>query len=176
MKKEAKAKIIDSLQDSFKRSNVCILTNYRGMKTGDMLEVRKKLRAVDGKFEVVKNTMANFAAEKIGKKQISRLLTETTAAVFGFGEIRDLAAALNDYIRVSKSPLVIKGGLLGDRMLTPDDVITLASIPSKQVLIAMFMGGLQMPLTMLAGQLNAPISGLANVLRARKKQLEGDTD
>ena len=173
MKKDEKAVIIDQLQDLFARSTVGILTNYRGMKTADLIELRKRLKPVNGKFEIAKNTLAKFAAEKAGVKQLDSALTETTAIAFGFGEVRDLAAVMSDFVKSTKTVLQIKGGFLGGKLITAKDVVTLSTIPSKPVLIARFMGGLQMPLSMLVGQLNAPISGLANVLRARQKQLEG---
>jgi len=176
LKKDEKAVIIDKLQESFTKSNIGILTNYRGLKTVDLLELRKRLRAANGKYEVVKNTLANFAADKAGVSQIKSLLNETTAIAFGFGEVRDVAVALTDYARTSKTPLTIKGGFLGSHLLSPQDVITLTTLPTRPVLISRLMGQLQAPISMLMGQLNAPLNGLANVLRARMKQLEGGSN
>ena len=173
MKKDEKAVIIDQLQEMFAKANFGILTNYRGLKTNDLLELRQKMKAANGRYEVVKNTLAHFAADKAGVTQIAGLLNETTAIAFGFGEVRDLAVAVTDFTRTSKAPLTVKGGFLGGRLLTPQDIVTLTTLPTKQVLIARLMGQLQSPIASLMGQLNAPVSGLANVLRARMKQLEG---
>ena len=176
MKKESKAVIIDHLEESFKQSSIGILTNYRGLKTPDLLEIRKKMKAAGGKFEVVKNTLAKFAADKAGFNQIDSLLNETTAIAFGFKDVRDVAVALSDYIRMNKTTLTIKGGFLGNKLLTTEDVQMITTLPSREVLLAMLMGQLQSPLTMFMGQLNAPIRGLANVLNERKKQLEGESN
>ena len=176
MKKEGKAVIIDKLEESFTKSSIGILTNYRGLKTIDLLEIRKRVRVAGGKFEVVKNTLAKFAADKAGYNQIDDLLNNTTAIAFGFKDVRDVAIALADYIRLSKVPLTIKGGFLGKKLLTPQDVQVITTLPTREVLLAMLMGQLQSPIVMLMGQLNAPIRGLANVLNARKKQLEGDSN
>jgi large subunit ribosomal protein L10 len=175
MKKEGKAVIIDSLEDSFKKSSVGILTNYKGLKTEDLLAIRRKMRAAGGKFEVVKNTLAKFAADKAGYSQIDSLLNDTTAIAFGFKDVREVAVVLADYIRTTKTTLTIKGGFLGNKLLTPKDVQTITTLPTREVLLAMLMGQLQSPIVMLMGQLNAPIRGLANVLNERKKQLEGGT-
>ncbi len=175
MKKEGKAVIIDELEESFKKANGGILTNYKGLKTVDLLELRKRMRAAGGKFEVVKNTLAKFAADKAGYNQIGGLLNDTTAIAFGFKDTRDVAVALADYIRTSKTTLSIKGGFLGSKLLTPQDVQTITTLPTREVLLAMLMGQLQSPIVMLMGQLNAPVSGLVNVLNGRKKQLEGGT-
>lgn len=176
MKKEGKAVIIDHLEESFKESNIGILTNYRGLKTPDLLEIRKKMKAASGRFEVVKNTLAKFAADKAGFNQIDTLLNETTAIAFGFKDARDVAVVLADYIRMNKTTLTIKGGFLGNKLLTTEDVQMITTLPSREVLLAMLMGQLQSPLTMLMAQLNAPIRGLANVLNERKKQLEGESN
>ena len=176
MKKEGKALIIDRLEESFGKSNIGILTNYKGLKTVDLMELRKRLRAAGGKFEVVKNTLTKFAADKAGISQIDNLLSDTTAIAYGFQDARNAAIALVDFIRSNKSPLTIKGGFLGDKLLTAQDVQTIATLPSREVLLAMLMGQLQLPIIMLMGQLNAPVRGLANVLNARMKQLEGGSN
>jgi large subunit ribosomal protein L10 len=176
MKKEGKAVIIDRLEESFSKSNIGILTNFKGLKTADLLEARKRVKAAGGKLEVVKNTLAKFAADKAGVSQIDNLLNDTTAIAFGFRDVRDVAVALADYIRSTKSPLTIKGGFLGKRLLTPQDIQTITTLPSREVLLAMLMRQLQSPIVMLMGQLNAPIQGLAFVLQARMKQLEGGSN
>jgi len=176
VKKEAKAVIIEELRESFSKASIGILTNYKGLKTVDLLEIRKKLRQAGGKFEVVKNTLARFAAEKVGVNQIDSLLNDTTAIAFGFRDAREAAVALSDYIRTTKSTLTIKGGFLGQRLLTPRDVQTITTLPTREVLLAMLLGQLQAPVARLMGQLNAPIAGLANVLNARMKQLEGGSN
>ena len=172
MKKEEKAKIVEQIQDYIVSSKIGILTNYKGLKTTELSELRIKLKTVNGKYIVTKNTLARFAAERAGIKQLEGLLTDSTAIAFGFGEPQELARALNEYIRGSKTPLVIKGGFLGPRILTKEDVSTLITLPPIEVLLSHLMGQLQSPVTMLMRQLNAPVSGLVNVLNARKEQLE----
>ena len=176
MKKDKKAVIIDKLQESFAKASIGILTNYRGMKTQDLLEIRKKLRGVNGKYEIVKNTLARFASNKAGITSLEPSLNETTAIAFGFGDPKQIAVAIADYIRVTKTTMVVKGGFLGDRLLSAVDVTTLTTLPSRELLLSMLMGQLNAPIAGLMAQLNAPVSGLANVLNGRKKQLEGDSN
>jgi large subunit ribosomal protein L10 len=176
MKKEEKATIIDQLQELFAKANVGVLTNYRGMKTSDLLEIRKRLKNAGGKYEIVKNTLARFAAEKAGITQLEPLFNETTAIAFGFKEPKDLALAVTEYTRTTKTVMVIKGGFLGNRLLSTADVTRLTTLPSRDILIAQLMGQLQSPIAMLMAQLNAPISGLVNVLNERKKQIEGGSN
>jgi large subunit ribosomal protein L10 len=176
MKKEEKAVIIDKLQESFAKANIGILTNYRGMKTVDLLEIRKRLKGAGGKYEIVKNTLARFASEKAGITQLEPILNETTAIAFGYSDTKKLAVAITEYIRTTKTVMIIKGGFLGKRMLTPADVTRLTTLPSRDVLLSMLLGQLNAPIAGLMAQLNAPVSGLVNVLNGRKKQLEGGSN
>jgi len=176
MKKAAKAVIIDKLQDNFATAKIGVLTNYRGLKTAELLEIRKRLKGAGGKYEVVKNTLARFASQKAGITEIEPSLNQSTAIAFGFGDPREVAIAISDYIRTTKTVLTIKGGFLGNRKLTPADVTRLTTLPSRDVLLSMLMGQLNAPIAGLMAQLNAPVSGLVNVLNGRKKQLEGGTN
>jgi large subunit ribosomal protein L10 len=96
------------------------------------------------------------------------------AIAFGYGGITESAKVLADYIRASKASLSIKGGFLADRVLTSDDVETLATLPSREILLARVLAGMQSPIVALVGSLVAPMRGVIGVLQARIKQLEGE--
>lgn len=95
------------------------------------------------------------------------------AIAFGYGNITEPARALADYISTSKSSLTIKGGFLSDRLLTSDELSTLSTLPSREILLARVLGGMQSPIASLVNCLTALIMGVARVLQARIKQLEG---
>ena len=172
MKKEKKAQNIDLLQKEFARSSVGILTDYRGLKTSELNGLRRKLQDSGSDFKVVKNTLALKAAEKLNRKGMEKSFTGPVAVAFGYGEVTDTAKALVDYVRTSRIALTVKGGFMGERLLTVDDVNTLASLPPKPVLVARVVGGMKGPLYSLVGVLVAPIRNLQGVLQARIKQLE----
>jgi len=172
MKKEKKAQNIDLLQKEFGRSTVGILTDYRGLKTPELNGLRRKLQDTGGDFKVVKNTLALKAFEKLDRKGMESSFTGPVAIAFGYGEVADTAKALVDYVRTSKIALTVKGGFMGDRLLSVDDVNTLATLPPKPVLVARVIGGMKGPLYSLVGVLAAPIRDLQGVLNARMKQLE----
>ncbi|GAI47168.1 unnamed protein product, partial [marine sediment metagenome] len=89
-------------------------------------------------------------------------------------DITEPAKILTDYIRTSKASLNIKGGFLGDRLLTSEDVVTLSTLPSREILLAKVLGGMQGPIVTLVGCLTTPIKGIIGTLQARIKQLEGE--
>jgi large subunit ribosomal protein L10 len=70
--------------------------------------------------------------------------------------------------------MTVKGGFLPDRMLSPEEVATLSKLPSREILLARVVGGIQSPIAALVNRLSAPMTGLAVVLQSRIKQLEGE--
>jgi large subunit ribosomal protein L10 len=174
MPTEKKAQIIDSLQEIFSKCNAGVLTDYRGLSTTEMNDLRRKLRASGIDYKVVKNTLAQFAARRAGIDELAGSIEGPVAIAFGYGEISEPARVLADYIRTSKSTLSIKGGFLGDRLLTSREVETLATLPPREVLISQVMAGIQSPIVALVSVLAAPIRGVMGVLQARIQQLEGE--
>jgi len=118
----------------------------------------------------VKNTLARIAAKKAGKERMINIIDGPVALAFGYGNIVSLVKALNQYIKSTESPLKIKGGLLGDRLLTPEEVTSLASLPSKEVLISQLITWLQVPMIGLRDVFSFPVQGLITVLQNRKQQ------
>jgi len=174
MSREKKAQIIDRLQEVFSKCSIGILTDYRGLSVPEMTDLRGRLRESAIEYKVVKNTLARFAAERAGKDELASLFEGPVAIAFGYGDIGELARALADYIRTSKTSLSIKAGFLGDRLLTSEEVMTLSTLPSREVLLAKVMGGMQSPITALVNCLITPIQGVMGMLQARIKQLEGE--
>jgi large subunit ribosomal protein L10 len=171
--KEKKAQIIDSLQQVFSRCSVGVLTDYRGLSAAEMTELRRQLREAGIEFKVVKNTLARFAAERAGKEELLSFFEGPVAIAFGYGDITEPARLLATYIEGSKVSMRIKGGFLPDRLLTSEDVVTLSALPSREILLAGVVGGVQSPISALVGYLNAPIAGIVGALQSRIQQMEG---
>jgi large subunit ribosomal protein L10 len=173
MLRQEKERVIEELSENLARSTIVITTDFRGLPAKEMVQLRQKLREAGVEYRVAKNTLSRFAAEKAGKKQLEPLLTGPLALVFGYDDVVKPAQALRDHIRSSGSVLKITGGILGDRLLLAEDIVALASIPSREVLIAQILGQLQAPLQGAYNVLRAPLQGLLNVLQARVRCSEG---
>jgi len=173
MPTEKKKQIIDNLEKSFAQSDSGIMIDYRGTKTSEVVALRRKLREIGTEMHVVKNSLARIAAGKAGKEQITAGFEGPMAIVFVKGDISQSAKVLTDHIAATKLAVSIKGGFLGNKSLTPGEVSTIASLPSREILIAKMLGGIQGPLYGLLNQINAPLRGLANILQGRIQQLEG---
>jgi large subunit ribosomal protein L10 len=174
MSREKKARTIDSLEEVFSKCSVGILTDYRGLSAHEMTVLRRRLGALGIEYRVVKNTLARFAAERLGRSDLAATFEGPVALALGYGEIVEPAKVLADYINTTKSILAIQGGFLGDRLLTSEEVSVLSKLPSREVLLAKVLGAMQGPIVALVNCLNAPIAGLARVFQSRIKQLEGE--
>ena len=174
MRREKKVQTIDSLQETFANYKAGVLTDYRGLPTSEMNALRHKLRASGVEYHVVKNTLARFAAQRAGRDNLATFFEGPVAIAFGSGEITDLAKLISDYIRASKSTLSIKGGFWGDERFTSEEVITLSTLPSREVLLAKALGSMQSPIFGLLNCLTAPMREIAGILQARIQQLEGE--
>jgi len=173
MPREEKVRIVEELGEIFSKCSIGILTDYRGLSTAELSDLRRALRNSGASYRVVKNTLARLAAEKAGKRELISLFEGPVAIAFGYGDIVEPAKVLADYIRNQKLSLTIKGGFAGDRVFTPSDVEALASLPSREVLLGKVLAGVQSPIVALISYLASPLRGLVGVLEARAKQLEG---
>jgi large subunit ribosomal protein L10 len=173
MPTEKKVKMVAGLQDIFTRCTVGVMTDYRGLTTSELNELRGKLREAGVEYHVVKNSLAQIAAKNAGLDSAAALFEGPVAVAFGYGEAPEAAKVLTDYIRTTKSVMSIKGGFLPDRVLSAGEIETLAKLPSREVLLAQVVTGLQSPIYGLVNVLAGPIRGIMGVLQARIRQLEG---
>ncbi len=173
MRKEEKKEAVKELADKLSRCKIAITTDYRGLPVAEMTKLRRQLRQAGIEYRVVKNTLAGFAAEQAGKKGLVSVIEGPTAIAFSYDDITTPAKALLDYIRSSKSELKIRGGLLGQRVLSASEVTTLATLPPREELIAKLLGAMQGNILSLVNVLNATITSFLGVLNARMRQLEG---
>ncbi len=174
MAREKKTQIIEELQEQLLKCSVGILTDYRGLSTAEITGLRRQLREAGIGYRVVKNTLARFAAERAGRSDLAGLFDGPVAIAFGYDEITEPAKVLANYIRASKSSLSIKSGFLSDSLLTLEDVKTLATLPSRDVLLAKVLGGMQSPIVSFMSLLTSPMRGFMGILQARIEQLEGE--
>lgn len=173
MPTKKKIEMVESLQEVFAKCTVGILTDYRGLTTAELTNLRRRLRDAGIEYKVVKNSLAQLAAKQAGMEELAGSFEGPVALAAGYGEIPATAKALDDYIRTTKSILSIKAGFMEDRVLSAGEVEMLAKLPPREVLISQVMAGIQSPITGLVNVLAGPIRGLMGVLQARIQQLEG---
>ncbi|HEY8695702.1 MAG TPA: 50S ribosomal protein L10 [Chloroflexota bacterium] len=172
MPTEAKVRAIDEIAQKLRDSKVAIFTNYRGLTVKDMADLRGRMRPAKVDYQVVKNTLTRFAAQKAEiDVDLSAILEGPTAIVFGYDDVVQAAKAINDYARTSRV-LEIKAGLLENRLLSVAEITSLATLPAKPQLQAQMLGTLTAPIQNLLSVLNGTSRNLMNVLAARQRELE----
>ncbi|MDD4858973.1 MAG: 50S ribosomal protein L10 [Dehalococcoidales bacterium] len=171
MPREHKTQVIEELQEIFSKATIGVVTDYRGIPTPELNLLRKKLREAGVTVKVVKNTLAEIAATKAGREDLAKSFAGPAAVIIGYDDVSKPAKILTEHIRSAKSALKIKSGFLKGKLLTDKDVQTLATLPSKEILISQVMAGIQSPIAIFVTYLSSPLSGLVNVLEGRRKKL-----
>ena len=173
MPTQTKIDRVNELKEKLERCSIAIATDYSGISVNALTELRQRMRAADVEFMIVKNTLTHLAAEAAGRPQVKEVVQGPTALSFGYDEPVAAAKAVADYIRINRSPMTIRGAVLGDGQAMPAaQVVRLASLPSKPQLVANLLGQMQAPLQRLLAVLNGPLRNLDALLQARIRQLE----
>jgi len=176
---EQKVKDVEEIQKLLESCTSAISADYTGLKVDAMTALRRALRQRGVTFRVVKNTISYLAADAAGKPAVKEIVQGPTGIAFGFEDPVEPAKALTDFMTSTRSPLKIRGGLLGDRALSAEEVASLAALPSKDQLISNLLGRLQAPITSLAYVLSAPVASLARVIQRHIEQADtqdGESD
>jgi len=169
--KGKKEELLSQYTDLFSRSSAAILTDYRGLTMGDITRLRNRLREIHGEYHVTKNRLVKLALQQAGITVPEGLLEGPTATGFCFEDVAAIAKLLVDFSKESKA-LVIKGGVLGDRVLDPDQVTALAELPPRPVVLGQVLGAIQGPAAGITRAIAGGIRGILYVLTARVEQLE----
>lgn len=168
---DAKRETVREIQKWFDEASLVVFTDFRGLNVAEMKELRTKLRDVGGDYRVVKNTMTRFAIQNQELEGLLPLTDGPNALMFSAGDPVEPAKVLYDFIKVRKK-LEVKGGLLEGTVVDATQVKTLSTLPSREVLVAQVLGGLQAPIYGLAYVLKANITGLVRALDAVREQKE----
>lgn len=164
---------VNALKEKLERCTIALTANYTGISVNEMVELRRRMRAVGVEFTVVKNTLIGLAAEAAHRPQVKEIVQGPTVIAFGYGDPLDVARTISEYVRTSRSTLSVQGAVLEDGpALPPAQVTRLAVLPSKPQLLANLMGQLQAPMQRLLMVLNGPLQSLDFLLQARIRQLE----
>lgn len=170
--RQKKEEMATDLTDKFSQSEGIIMTGYQGLSVTDLNRLRNQLREIGCSYQVAKNRIVKLVMEQMGLPVVESLFDGPTAIGFCYQEISGPAKVMGDFAE-EMPDFSIRGGLLGDRVLTADEVSALAALPSREILLAQVVAGMQAPLAGLVNLLSGSIRNLVYVLQARTKQLEG---
>jgi len=171
MKRAEKVDNVSELQDDLGRASVTVLAEYRGLTVVQMNRFRRAVREAQGRCRVAKNTLAKRAVASSRYEKLAPLLSGPTALIFGFEDpvaIAKLAVKFAEEL----PKLEIKGAVLDGEVLPPAEVKALATLPSREVVLAQLLGLLQAPASQLLRTLNEPAARLARLVDALGKRHE----
>jgi large subunit ribosomal protein L10 len=170
-----KVAAVAELTERFRSSSGAVLTEYRGLTVAQLAELRKSL-GDDATFAVVKNTLTKIAVTEAGlTDQLSSLLAGPSAVAFVDGDVVEAAKGLRDFAKANPL-LVIKGGVLDGKAISPAEIIKLADLEPRDVLLAKLAGAMKASLAGAAATFNAlpvQMAQLAEALRAKRVAAEG---
>jgi large subunit ribosomal protein L10 len=159
MERSKKEQVVEELKRDLAAAQAVIVTDFKGLPMGEMGDLRLKLRAAGGEYRVAKNTLMKLAAKDTSVSKLSDFLTGNNALGTTRGDAAALAKALCDFSK-SNDKFVIKGGILGDKVLTAAQITALANLPSREVM-----------LSTLLGTMNAVPTNMVRVLAAVPQKL-----
>src|SRR5580693_8396047 len=170
-----KVAAVAELTERFKDSSGAVLTEYRGLTVAQLAELRRSL-GDNATFAVIKNTLTKIAVTQAGlSDQLASMLVGPSAIAFVDGDVVEAAKGLRDFARANPL-LVIKGGVLDGRAITPAEIISLADLEPRDVLLAKLAGAMKASLAGAAATFNAlpvQMAQLAEALRAKRAAAEG---
>ena len=154
-----KEQVVEELVTKFKRQKIAFFTDFRGISVTESNKLRRQLRKEDTDYAVAKKTLFDLALKESGVEFTTKKLEGEIGVAMGYGDQVAPAKTLVKFAKEHESFKIV-AAILGSRVLTAKDVMALAKLPSREVLLAQVVGVMQ-----------APIRGLAVVLQAKTRDL-----
>ncbi len=145
---------VKKLAEKLKEAKVILLTDYRGINVADVTKLRTELRNVNTEYKVIKNNIVKRALNENGENGLDELLEGPTAVIFGAEDYLEPSKVVYNFTKTNEF-YKIKGGIIEGKVMTAEEIITLAKLPSRQELIAQLAGALLGNITKLAVALDA---------------------
>jgi large subunit ribosomal protein L10 len=164
---------VEAIKGRLEGSVAALLTEYRGLKVAELGELRASLRGSSTEYRVLKNTLTSIAVREAGYEDLVGLLQGPTAVAFVHGDPVQAAKDLAEFARTHPA-LVVKGGVMDGRVLDAAEVRQLATLESREVLLARMAGLLQASAQRTVNLLAAPLRQVATMTAALRDQTPGE--
>ncbi|MCS6306296.1 MAG: 50S ribosomal protein L7/L12 [Nitrospira sp.] len=178
MKKEEKVTAVAELTEKFGRARLAILTECVGLPVNQVTELRKQLRGAKAEYRIVKNTLAARAAEGTILAGLKAHLKGPTGVIIGYDDPVLPTKVLKDFIGAEKREEKIRmtAGVLEGKILQPAELVAVANLPKKEVLVAMLLSAMQGPIRGVVYTLSAVLSKFVRVIAAIQDKRKGEGD
>ena len=140
---------VNSLAEKMQNAKLVLFADYRGITVEDVTNLRSTLRKSNSEYKIVKNNISRRALEKCGIEGLNEAVEGPTAVIIGKDDYQEPAKAINEYTK-EHDFYKIKGGVVEGKVMTAEEIVTLAKLPSRETLIGMLAGGLLGTISRLA--------------------------
>lgn len=144
---------VQELAEKINKAKLVLLTDYKGINVADVTSVRAKLRGAQAEYKVIKNNITKRALEACNIEELENQLEGTTAVILGYEDYLEPLKAIYEYSKNNEF-YKIKGGIIEGKVVSVEELITLAKLPSRETLIAQLAGALLGNISKLAVALN----------------------
>jgi len=168
-----KKRIADDLRERFEKSTIVILTDYKGLDVSSMNSLRRKLREAKAEYQVVKNSLLVRASEGNDVTLIKDRFKGPSAITLSYDDPVAPAKVLTDFVKENKN-FEIKVGVFKGKIVYPDGIKALSSLPSREVLLAQVLAAMNAVPTSLVTALSDVPRRLVNVIQAIKDKKEAE--
>ncbi|MGD2218374.1 MAG: 50S ribosomal protein L10 [Gemmatimonadales bacterium] len=172
--KKEKIQLTSELVDTLGASDVLYLTDFTGLNVKEITELRRRLREAGHRYVVVKNRLALRAVEQLDLPDLSEYLQGPTGFVVGADDPVAPAKMLRDFAKENEDRPTLKVGVVERRVVPADEIMTLASLPSRQELLAGIVGSLTAPVAGIVGVLEGLLRDVASMVEEVAKKQEGN--
>jgi large subunit ribosomal protein L10 len=170
LNRKEKEQTISDLSKKIEGYRAVVLTHYRGLNVEQMNHLRKRLREEKVSYHVIKNTLMRLASKGTDLEKLNDYFEGPTAIAITHGDPVLLAKILSEFIKTQPS-FAIKIGLIEGRIAPPEEVKALATMPSREVLLAQILGEIQMSGGQVVGAILSILQQMLGVVQAREGQL-----
>jgi len=163
---------VAELKDLVARASIVIGAEYRGLTVKEVTALRRALRDAGVEARVVKNRLFQLAAQQAGVPDAGQVVEGPTMVVFGYGDIVAPAKAITDYVKSARNAFAAKKAYMDGNVVAGSIIAELASLPSREQLIAQLAGAFISPMQTFVNQINDSMQTFARLIDARAGQLE----
>ncbi|MGI6576913.1 MAG: 50S ribosomal protein L10 [Eubacteriales bacterium] len=171
---EQKKALVAALAEKLKNATSGVLVDYKGINVADDTKLRADMRKADVEYSVYKNTMIRLAAREAGLEGLEPFLSGTTAIAMSETDVTAPAKIIVDYAKKIQGKFEVKVGFVEGKVVDVKEVEAIAALPSKEVLVATVLAGLNAPISGFVNVLNGNLRGLAIALNAIREKKESE--
>lgn len=173
----AKAAVVEEMKEKMQSAQGAVFVGFTGLTVADVTKLRRKFREGGVDYKVIKNTLTRIAADELGYHALGAVLEGPTAIAYSTEDAVAPAKILKEFIKETKTEaLSVKAGIVDGQVIDAAAVDALASLPSREELLAKLVGSMQAPISGFVNVLQGNIRNMVYVLDAvRAKKAEQET-